>query len=194
MGPLSTSRAPNTRLLRNSLFNSGAWATAVLINLVAIPITIRYLGVEGYGIFVLLTGLFGYFGLLDFGLSDGVIKYVAHHRELGDHDSVVRSINAALLVQLIAGGVGTLVLSVFNGRIIRALHVSPEFANVASFGLYVTALGFFAEMLLNTYNATLKGLQRFDVLAKTTMGFSSFTTITVVLILFAGGRLLAVVI
>src|SRR5690242_11679562 len=144
MGSLSTFRAPNRQLLRNSLFNSCAWATAVLVNLVAIPITIRYLGVEGYGIFVLLTGLFGYFGLLDFGLSDGVIKYVAHHRELGDHDSVVRCINAALLVQLIAGGSGTLALCVFNHRIIHALHVSPMLANVASIGLYVTAVGFFA--------------------------------------------------
>jgi O-antigen/teichoic acid export membrane protein len=194
MGALSTLRAPKTQLLRNSLFNSCAWATAVVINLVAIPITIRYLGVEGYGIFVLLTGLFGYFGLLDFGFSDGVIKYVAHHRELGDHDSVVRCINAALLVQLIAGGAGTLILCVFNRRIIHALHISPVLADVASVGLYVTAVGFFAEMLLNTYNATLKGLQRFDVLAKTTMGFSSFTTIMVVSILFAGGRLLAVVV
>src|SRR5258706_11823448 len=132
MGPLSTSRAPNTRLLRNSLFNSGAWATAVLINLVAIPITIRYLGVEGYGIFVLLTGLFGYFGLLDFGFSDGVIKYVAHHLELGDHESVTRSINAALLVQIITGAVGVMVFCFFNRRIMQLLHVGPELFSVAS--------------------------------------------------------------
>src|SRR5258707_1353860 len=159
MGFISTSRAPNTRLLlRNSVFNCCAWATTVLMNLVAIPITIRYLGVEGYGIFVLLTGLFGYFGLLDFGFSDGVIKYVAHHLELGDHESVTRSINAALLVQIITGAVGVMVFCFFNRRIMQLLHVGPELFSVASISLYVTSVGFFATMLVNTYNAVFKGL------------------------------------
>jgi len=73
---------------------------------------IRYLGVEGYGICLLLTGLFGHFGLLDFGLSDNVVKYVAHHQELGNHESVAESVSAALLVQVIGGGrrVGNLCL------------------------------------------------------------------------------------
>ncbi len=191
---LPTPQEAKTRLLRNSLFNSCAWATLALINLVAIPIIIRHLGIEGYGLFVLLTGLFGYFGLLDFGFSDGVIKYVAHHLELGDHDSATRSINAALLVQMIAGGVGVLLLCVFNRQIIRLLHVSPDLVHVASTSLYVAAVAFFAKMLVNTYNAALKGLQRFDVLAKTTTGFSSLTTVIVVSILFAGGKLLSVII
>lgn len=194
MENLHTPQELRNRLLRNSLFNSCAWATTALINLVAIPIIIHHLGVEGYGLFVLLTGLFGYFGLLDFGFSDSVIKYVAHYLELGDHDSATRSINVALFVQMIAGGVGVLVLCVFNRQIIRMLHVSPELFHVASISLYVTAVGFFAKMLANTYNAALKGLQRFDVLAKTTTGFSSLTTVSVVSILFAGGKLLSVII
>jgi O-antigen/teichoic acid export membrane protein len=49
-------------------------------------------------------------------------------------------------------------------------------------------------MLLNTLNAVLKGLQRFDVLAKTTLGFSLATTLVAVLVLVAGGRLLEVVV
>jgi O-antigen/teichoic acid export membrane protein len=194
MAFLSISREPKIHLLRSSLFNSCAWAISVLINLVAIPIIIHHLGVEGYGLFVLLTGLFGYFGLLDFGFSDGVIKYVAHYLELGDYDSATRSINVALFVQMIAGSVGVLVLCVFNHQIIRLLHVSPELFNVVSISLYATAVGFFAEMLVNTYNAALKGLQRFDVLAKTTTGFSLLTTVIVISILFAGGNLLSVII
>jgi O-antigen/teichoic acid export membrane protein len=190
----ATSQAVKAQLLKNSLFSSCTWATTVIVNLLAIPIMIRYLGVEGYGIYALLTGLVGYFGLLDFGLVDGVTKYVAHHLELGDHASVTQSINATLLLQLIAGGTGVLVLGTFNHQLIRLLHVSPALSQVASRGLYVSAFGFLAEMLVNTYNATLKGLQRFDVLAKTTMVFSSVTVVMTVLTLFAGGRLLAVVV
>src|ERR1035437_2947352 len=132
MAFLSISREPKIHLRRSSLFNSCAWAISVLINLVAIRIIIPHLGVEGYRLFVLLTGLFGYFGLLDSGFSDGVIKYVAHYLELGDYDSATRYINVALFVQMIAGSVGVLVLCVFNHHIIRLLHVSPELFNVVS--------------------------------------------------------------
>jgi O-antigen/teichoic acid export membrane protein len=190
----SISQAVEPHLLRNALFNSSSWCTIVLVNLVAIPLFIRYLGVEGYGIYLLLTGLFGYFGLLDFGLSDSVVKYVAHHQELGNHESVAESVNAALLVQVIGGGVGVSVLCVFNQQIIKALHVSPALAHVASLGIYVSAVGFLFKMLLNTYNAALKGLQRFDILAKTTAGFSLATAITAVLVLIAGGGLLEVIV
>ena len=190
----STSQAVKAQLLKNSLFSSSTWAITVIVNLLAIPIMIRYLGVEGYGIYALLTGLVGYFGLLDFGLVDGVTKYVAHHSELGHHDSVTRTINATLLLQLTAGGLGVLVLCTFNRQLIHLLHVSPGLSPVASKGLYVSAVGFLAEMLVNTYNATLKGLQRFDILARTTMLFSLLTAVTTVLTLFAGGKLLAVVV
>jgi O-antigen/teichoic acid export membrane protein len=186
--------AVKPQLLRNALFSSGAWGVTVAINLAAIPMFIRYLDVEGYGIYLLLTGLFGYFGLLDFGLSDGVVKYVAHHMELGNDDSVAHSVNAALLAQVIGGLIGVFVLCTFNQRIIHALRVSPSLVHVASISLYVSAAGFLSKMLLNTYNAALKGLQRFDILAKTTVGFSLTTTITVVLVLLAGGRLVEVVV
>ena len=190
----SISQAVEPHLIRNALFSSSSWCAIVVVNLAAIPLFIRYLGVEGYGIYLLLTGLFGYFGLLDFGLSDSVVKYVAHHLELGDHQSVAESVNAALLVQVIGGVVGVAVLCAFNHQIIRALHVSPTLAHAASIGLYVSAVGFFCKMLLNTYNAALKGLQRFDILAKTTAGYSLATAITAVLVLIAGGGLLEVII
>lgn len=190
----SISQAVEPNVVRNAIFSSSSWCAIVLINLAAIPLFIRYLGVEGYGIYLLLTGLFGYFGLLDFGLSDSVVKYVAHHLELGDHESATESVNAALLVQMIGGVVGVSVLCAFNPQIIRALHVSPALAPVASLSLYLSAVGFFCKMLLNTYNAVLKGLQRFDMLAKTTAGYSSATAIAAVLVLIAGGGLLQVVI
>ena len=36
------------------------------------------LGNVQYGVWDLLTGLFGYFGLLDLGISPAVLRYVAH--------------------------------------------------------------------------------------------------------------------
>jgi O-antigen/teichoic acid export membrane protein len=194
MTSFSISSAVKTQLLKNAVLNSFSWGVTVMINLAAIPLLIRHLSVEGYGIYLLLTGIFGYFGLLDFGLSEGVVKYVAHHLELGNHDSVAESVNAALVVQVIAGVTGIAVLWMFNHQMIRALRVSSSFVPAASLGLYFSAVGFLFKMLLNTFNAALKGLQRFDVLARTTIGFSAAATIISVTVLFAGGGLLELIV
>jgi O-antigen/teichoic acid export membrane protein len=183
-----------SRLLRNSFFNSFGWGATLIINLAAIPIIIRHLGVDGYGVYALLTGIFGYFGLLDFGLSDGVVKYVSHYTQIHDSASLVQSINAALVVQLTAGGVGVVLLCAFNSLIIRFLRVPGPLIHAASMSLYVVAAGFLLKMLLNTYNATLRGLQRFDVLANLTVSFSTLVTVTVVSVLLIGGGLFAVIV
>jgi len=97
-------------------------------------------------------------------------------------------------MQLIVGGIGVLLLGAYNHPIVHLLRVPGPIVHAASTGLYVSAVGFLLKMLLNTYNATLRGLQRFDVLANITVGFSVLITITVVSVLLFGGRLLAVIV
>lgn len=144
--------------------------------------------------YALLTGIFGYFGLLDFGLSDGVVKYVSHYTQVQDSASLTHSINAALLMQLIVGSVGVVFLCVFNGLIIHLFRVPGPLIHAASMSLYLSAAGFLVKMLLNTYNATLRGLQRFDVLTNLTVSFSILVTVTVVSVLLLGGGLFAVIV
>ena len=180
-----------SRLLRNSLFNSCGWAATLIVNLAAIPAIIHYLGIAGYGVYALLTGIFGYFGLLDFGLSDGVVKYVAHYTQTKDTDSLRRSINAALVVQVTVGCCGVAFLCIFDKTIIHILRVPLPLVRPSSMALYVSAVGFLLKMLLNTYNSTLRGLQRFDVLTKLNVSFSTLVSITVVLALVLGGGLFA---
>lgn len=154
---------------------------------------IHYLGVEGYGLYALLSGMFGYFGLLDFGLSDGVVKYVAHYTQVRDIESLTRSVNAALVVQLAVGCFAVAFLCLFNKLIVHLLHVPLPLIRSASNSLYVSAVGFLFKMLLNTYNSTLRGLQRFDVLANLNVSFSIVATISIVLALFLGGGLFAAI-
>jgi O-antigen/teichoic acid export membrane protein len=132
--------------------------------------------------------------LLDFGLSDGVVKYVSHYTQMQDSASLTHSINAALLMQLIVGSMGVVFLCAFNSLIIHLFRVPGPLIHAASRSLYVSAAGFLVKMLLNTYNGTLRGLQRFDVLANLTVSFSMLVTVTVVSVLLLGGGLFAVIV
>jgi O-antigen/teichoic acid export membrane protein len=177
------------KLVRNAFFNSSAWAANVVVNLVMVPLLIHFLGVEGYGIFALLTGLFGYFSLLDFGMAQGVVRYVAHYTGLKDSRSIVLAINSALAMQIGLGGLGLAILWIFNKDLIHLLQMSPAQREVASDALYLSAVGFFVTMLMGTFSSALMGVQRYDVVGKTTFAISIITSALSVGVLLLGGRL-----
>ena len=70
------------------MFSSGGWAIVVVLNIVATPYFVYKLSIEGYGVYALLTGLIGCYGLLELGLGQGVIKFVSEYRSLGDDEGV----------------------------------------------------------------------------------------------------------
>ena len=55
--PGGKNRAGNAtqRLLRNSFFNSSSWAINSAVQLLMIPLLVRHLGLDGYGIYILLV-------------------------------------------------------------------------------------------------------------------------------------------
>ena len=182
-----------SRLVRNSFFNSFSWAANVIANLVLVPMIVHYLGVEGFGIYALLTGLVGYFGILDLGLSQGVTKYVSHYAGLEEPSSVSRSINAALLVQSAVGGAGMFLIWIFAEPIVRILGVSAGYFEESTRALYVSSFGFFLTMILGTFSSALGGLQHYDLLGKTNIGFSIVTSAVIAGVLLGGGGLMTVI-
>jgi O-antigen/teichoic acid export membrane protein len=183
----------NNTLIKNSLYNSLSWGANVVLNLVSVPIIVHYLGAEGFGIYALLTGLFGYFALLDLGSGQGLIKCVAEHSGLNDHDSIKNFINAAIFFQLAIAIPGLLTLLWFNGEIISLLKVGSSYVDEARVSLYISSIGFLLTMVLGNYSSALQGLQRFAIIGKTNMIFSIITAAAIIVVLVAGGGLTEII-
>jgi O-antigen/teichoic acid export membrane protein len=69
-----------TTLTRNALANYAGQAYTTLIGIVMLPLYLRYLGVEAYGLVGFFSVLLAWFGLLDIGLSPALSRQVARHR------------------------------------------------------------------------------------------------------------------
>src|SRR3989304_2721202 len=181
------------RLLKNAAYNSGSWGATVLIALITTPYIVHKLTIEGYGVYALLIGLVGYYGLLDLGLGQGGIKFVSGDKVKEDYESISRSINAALWVQIAAGLVGSGALVIFAESILRLLKVSPALWADAKIGLYVSAIGFFFTMLSGTLSSVLMGLQRYDITSKVNVVTNLLLTVLIVFVLFLGAGLKEVI-
>jgi len=62
---------------RNALYSGISWLVPAVVMVVAVPITVHGLGADGYGVLALVGAVAGYLGLLDLGLGQGIVRYLA---------------------------------------------------------------------------------------------------------------------
>ena len=59
-------------------------ALHILIGLVYVPLLLRYLSVEEYGLYQLIGSLVAYLSVMDFGLSGTITRYYSQRLALDD--------------------------------------------------------------------------------------------------------------
>lgn len=180
------------KVLRNSLYNSAGWGITVAVNMAATPYIVHKLGIEGYGVYALLTGLVGYYALMDLGLTHGIIRFVAHYRAIGRGTDISRLVNSSLFFYVLLGGVVSGVLLIFAEDILRVLNTPDVYRNDAIVGLSVCAIGFFFTFLSGVFSGLLMGVQRYDLTSKVSAGSNLVLMVIIVLALAQGGGLLGI--
>ena len=68
---------PNKLIVRNTVLNLVGLVVPLAVGFVTIPMVVRALGNERFGILALVWVVFGYFGLFDLGLGRTTTRYVA---------------------------------------------------------------------------------------------------------------------
>ena len=70
---------------------------AALSNFFAVPLTVRYLGAERYGVWITLTSILAYLTVFDLGIGSTAINKVAEALAAGELDAAKSRINTAYL-------------------------------------------------------------------------------------------------
>ena len=121
------------------------------------------------------------------------MKFVAQYEAAKDWGSIVACINAALILQIIVGIVGSAALILFADPILLLLKVNDELFAAARTSLYIASGVFLVSLLAATLNSVLAGLQRYRVVSALGNGSIIGTMILSVIALMAGGGLVVCV-
>lgn len=182
------------RTINNALFNAGSSILPLALSLVFWPYIVATLGESPYGIYALVGSIIGYFSLLDLGLGNAVIKYVAEYTGQQDDKQTEDVIAAALSIFLIAGLAGfAVILATANILVTKFLKIPPELMEMATYSFYATSLGFFFTMQLTLFTSIANGLNRYDISSITLAVLGMLTTLGAVILLRQGFGLISLV-
>ncbi len=151
-------------LVRNVVLNFIGELSPLVVSLLALPVVIRGLGIERFGVLSLAWVLIGYFNLFDLGLGRATTKCVAEHVETGDQSASRRLVWTALLLQGMLGSLGGLLLAVATPFLTASMfHVSAGLVEEAKRSLYWLSVSVPFLMLSSALRGVLEARQRFDL-------------------------------
>lgn len=148
-------------LARNTAWNYLGFAINLTTNFLVFPFVVRHLGDAASGVWLLLSAVTGYMGLLELGIVPSLTQTIAAARARSDRDAVS---GAASSAQAVLAGLACLALLLFpvSHAAIRLLAIPPELRDAALLALRLTIVGFALRMPLAAFQAILLGSQRQD--------------------------------
>jgi len=163
-------------LARNTVWNLIGSGAPMLVAVFCIPILIRGLGKERFGVLTLAWALIGYASLFDLGLGRALTQLVAKKLGAGEDREDPTLVWTSLLLMLLLGIVGATVVGLLSPWLVhRALNVPGALQHETLQSFYL--LGLSIPLVIST--AGLRGLleahQRFGLINALRIPMGVFT-------------------
>lgn len=170
------------------------FAVPVGVQAVGIPLYMHYLGVRGYGLWVLCNSVLLAAGVLNLGLGDATTKYVAEHTARGEHQDVVRVVFATFTVYAVMGALGMLAIwGLAEPIAVHMLHLEGAEAALGRELLRIVSYGFPPTVMMMVAIGIFDGLQRFRISQLLNVGRAVLLFAAAISVLVAGHGLKEVV-
>src|SRR3990172_2407934 len=182
------------RLVSNVLYTLNAKLVLLGLSFVTVPILVRGLGVEAYGLYALTAVLIGYFTFLDLGTSQALVKHLSEALARGEQQRAQRLIETGLTLFLSMGVFGGLVIGALaESFALSVLHVPSTLADAAQVALRLAAVGFTVTMAMNGLLAVPLACQRLDIVAKMNAAIGSMGLIIPAILVSTGFSLPSII-
>ena len=150
-------------VLRNVAANWFGFSVNMAVMFFLTPFVIQHLGIEAYGLWVILQSLIGYYGLVDMGFRAGMVQTITRHIANGDHDAVISHISTAIPVLLVLAGAVVTLATLLGTVLPIAIEIPEHLSAIILPFVILKSVAFALQLVGAPLSAILIGIQRFDV-------------------------------
>lgn len=187
----TSNRALAASIGKNTFFGVAGNVAHVLSRILLVPVAIRHLGLDGYGIWAVLMTIAAYITLGGSGVKSAFQKYVAEATGTGDFDRASRLLSTGTTAVLLLSLVVLVPLAIFSNWLAIAVGVPQRFLHAASASIVCLALTAIFANVSQAWQSILTGAHRIDLREKITIVLDPLTALATIALLILGYGLFA---
>ena len=181
-------------LLRSSVLSLLNYSIGIPVGLLLVPFLLRSLGAEGYGLWTAANVLIGYTGMVQLGVVNATLKFVAEHDRRREDAEVSRVLSSALAIHLtIAAAIVLLWLGADRWLARWTLDARAAALPFSARVVWAALALYLARFPLLAYTGVISGVQRQDLVQAINLAVTLAFAAAAVLILRRGGGVLELV-
>ncbi len=151
------------KVVKGSIWTMVGQIAPMVVSLVTTPFTIRLLGSEGYGVFILLGLIPNYFLFAEFGMSMASTKFGSEAYASRDPEKEGRVVRTAALIALLTSLPVAAAILYFSDSILGLFNVAEHLRSEAVIALKLASITFVINILCGIFNTPQLARLRMDL-------------------------------
>ena len=178
----------------NAALTAFAWMVPAVTALIAIPVIVRGLGADQYGLLALTSAVTGYLGLMEMGLGSAILRYLSYYRALNQGRPMRAIIWFGIRWFFLAGLIGCVFLWVAAPWLSSSvLDVPADLQATSIVVLRLTGANFLVGMLVSVGTAIPQSFLRYDLASAMSGSIGTLSALGPAVIVTLGYELVPVV-
>jgi O-antigen/teichoic acid export membrane protein len=157
-------KSTGVALARNTLYSL---ITQIIVSIVAfftIPALVRGLGEEGFAVLTLVWMVVGYFSILDFGVGQASVKFLAEQIAMGENEQANSTLWASAVTSASIGILVSIMLLLVTPVLVsKVLTIPPSLIEESRACFYWVTIAVPFVMVQGAFKAVPMAVQRFDL-------------------------------
>jgi O-antigen/teichoic acid export membrane protein len=150
----------------NIFFNLLSQAIILGTAFLTTPYIVNKLGEDAYGVIILIGTFLGYLGLLEFGLSDALIRYLTQCIATDEKEKFRIFFWSSIITYVLIGFLGGIILIIMTPQIVHYfLSIPSSLQRATMIAFFIGAGSFMINLLIQPFRAILWAYGRIDLAA-----------------------------
>jgi len=152
-----------TKLVKNTTFNSLSIFINIILNFLLLPYVLRTIGVELYGIYILIITLSGYFNIMEVGVGTATVKFISQHFIKKEKQEINEILINSLIIYFLTGLVIASFLILISIFFINCFNIPQEYLFLTKYTLRFVSIALLINWPLRLFRKVLEGKQDYVI-------------------------------
>jgi len=169
---------------KNSIWLASQFLFITFLSLISLKLNLEYFGEKTFGIWILLSSVWGFSSTIDLGMGTTIVKFIAEYKSRNE-EKISVLISSSMLVFIVMGlliflfGNSIATLMYFNNEKLIPHNLVNKFISI----FIILGIAFYSRYLTLFFSSIFEGLGNFVITSKISMIQSVILFVNVIIIL-----------